>query len=308
MNALDVGTMHVCLVCHAEPDIWDGGFYSADHFVRPFLDRLGGVRDHAGRSPSVAWCLTAQMIRHRAAVFRELFDEGHEVGVHSHYPLATTGSLEHSQELNRRHLDDFARWFPDLCALATDSGLPQPQVHASWMFAFRDHMTQALADSGIGIDCSVCFGGAHFLPNGLLLADSRRRESGSPYRLSINDHCLDGTSAVIELPVSGGLEDYWEPTAAGGFGFFYPTASDDDARRQLGLLRDRLDALASGEVDIFHVHFHLYGFGSPNRSPHERMTRATAILQEMASDRRVRFSTPSKSVAGWQAWEGGMRA
>jgi hypothetical protein len=306
MNALDVGTMHVCPVCHTEPDIWDGRFYSLDYFVGPLLDRLDGVRDHAGRSPSVAWCLTAQMIRHRAAVFRELLHEGHEVGVHSHYPLATTGWLERSQELNVRDLDHFARWFPERCALAVESGLGQPRIHASWMFAYRDRMTRALVDSGIRIDCGICFGGAYYVPSGFLLADSRRPKSGKPYRLSLTDHCREGFCPVVELPVRGGFDDYWEPTASEGFEYFLPIASDEDALRRLRLFRDRLKALAPYEVDIFHVYFHLYRFDSLSRLPHERMVCVTATLQEMASDPRVRFSTSSAAVTQWQARERGM--
>ena len=74
------------------------------------------------------------------------------------------------------------------------------------------------------------------------------------------------------------------------------------------LLVPYLDLLAPGDVDIFHIHFHLYGFGSSTRSPWERMARAAAILQVMASDRRVRFSTLSEAVADWQAWQGGQTA
>ena len=298
--------MHICLVCHTEPDVWDSGFYTIDHFLRPFLDRLNGVRDSAGGLPRVAWCLTAGVMSERASVFCDLARDGHEMGVHSHYPHGAGGSLEHSQELNRRNLDQFDRWLPDLCALANSAGLPAPRVHVTWMFVYRDHMTRTLAANGIAIDCSVCYGGAHYLPDRFLLADSRRRETGKPYWLSFADHCLRGSSPVVELPVSGGFEDYWQPDGKGGFDFFYPTSSDGGAERQLALFRGRLDALAPAEVDVFHIHFHLYGFGSPSHPPHERMARAVAMLETMAADARVRFSTPSEAVADWVSWQQGV--
>jgi hypothetical protein len=201
--------LYVCLVCHTEPDVWDGGFTSIDSVLPPFLEMLESVRDCRGRSPCIAWCLTAQVMRQRPEVFRPLARAGHEIGVHSHFPGAT-GALEHQQTLNRDHLGEFDRWFPDLCALALQQGLPPLRTHATWMFAYRDEMTGTLAECGIGVDCSVCYGGAHFLEDSFLLADSRRRKSGKPYRLSEQDHCIKGKSPVVELPVSGGLGAYWE--------------------------------------------------------------------------------------------------
>ena len=292
------GRMFVCLVCHTEPDIWDGGFTSIDSVLHPFLEMLESVRDDHGHSPRVAWCLTAQVMRHRAEGFRSLACAGHEIGIHSHFP-GTNGVLEHQQAINRDHLSAFDCWFPDLCALAAQMGLPYPRTHATWMFAYRDEMTGTLAECGIGIDCSVCYGGAHHLPDGFLLADSRARKSGKPYRLSAQDHCVEGESPVIELPVSGGLGDYWEADESGCFTHFSPIASEEGRNRQLTLFRCRLDGLAPDETDIFHVHFHLYEFLLPGGLSLERLARAKALLAAMGTDKRVRFSTPTDAVDTW---------
>jgi hypothetical protein len=289
--------LFVCLVCHTEPDVWDGGFTSIDHVLPPFLDRLESAKDSEDQSPRVAWCLTAQVMRHRPNVFRTLACAGHEIGVHSHFPGAN-GVLEHQQALNRDRLGRFDRWFPDLCALAVQMGLPPPRTHATWMFAYRDEITQTLAECEIGIDCSVCYGGAHHLEDGFLLADSRRRRSGKPYRLSEQDHCIEGESPVVELPVSGGLGDYWE-AEGGRFTHFSPIASEQGQDRQLRLFRSRLDGLAPDEMDIFHVHFHLYEFLLPGGLSLERLARAKALLEAMGADDRVRFSTPAEAVDIW---------
>jgi hypothetical protein len=301
------GRMLVCLVCHTEPDVWDGGFASIDRVLPLFLEMLASVSDMEGRSPRVAWCLTGQVMRHRAETFLRLLPHGHEVGIHSHHP-GGNGVVEHEQAVNRDHLDAFDRWFPDLCALAKEQGFPEPRTHASWMFAYRDDMTRTLARCGIDVDCSVCYGGAHHLPDGFLLADSRRRKSGKPYRLSEQDHCLEGTSPVVELPVSGGLGDYWEPDERGGFSHFSPIGCPPaDGRggleRQLQLFRARLDDLAPGEVDIYQIHFHLYEFLPPGGIDRSRLERARALLDAMASDARVGFAAPSAAVEAWREIE-----
>jgi hypothetical protein len=299
------GEMHVCLICHTEPDVWDGGFRSIDYVLPLFLDMLESVRDSRNRSPRVAWCLTAHVMHNRSRVFQELAEAGHEIGIHSHFPSYQDGTLEHNQEINRKHLDDFHLWLPGLCLLATNMGLPNPRVHATWMFAYRDHMTKTLGENGLNIDCSICYGGAHYLSDkSFLLADSLRRKSGKPYRLSEKDHCVEGNSRVVELPVSGGFEDYWEPDEAGKFSHFSPTSSDSEKERQLQMFQSRLNALAPSEIDIFHIHFHLYGFLKPEGFSSERLQRAKALLTAMGQNERVRFSTPSEAVDVWtDCWE-----
>jgi hypothetical protein len=287
--------MHICLLCHTEADIWDGGFYSIDHVLPRFLEALGSVTDGRGRTPRVAWCLTGDVMRHRAGAFVSLAEGGHEIGVHSHGP---DGDMTDDT-------DDFHAWFPELCSLAAERGLPRLRTNATGMFAYRDGMTRTLAECGIDIDGSVCYGGAHYSDDGFLFADGRRRLSGKPYRLSLHDHCVEGDAPVVELPVSGGFGKYWEPDERGGFGYFSPLASEEDAARQVRLLRARLDDLSPGEIDIFQIHFHLYEFVPPGGFDPERLQRAMALLKAMSQDPRVHFSTPSEAVDAWlRGWEG----
>ena len=93
--------MHVCLVCHTEPDVWDGGFTSIDVVLPDFLDRISEVRDEKGNSLKITWCLTSQVAKHRSEPFLELAEQGHEVGIHSHYPGADgliNGSITYNVE------------------------------------------------------------------------------------------------------------------------------------------------------------------------------------------------------------------
>ncbi len=304
MNKINTeGRMHVCLVCHTEPDVWDGGFRSIDSILPQFVNTIAGVHDSAGTTPRVAWCLTSQVAEHRPQPFRELLMSGHEIGVHSHYPAAG-GRLEHQQALNRDKLNDFRSWFPDLCAQIIGAGFPQPRTHATWMFAYRDSMTTILAETGIRVECSVCYGGAHHLPDGFLLADSRSRTSGKPYRLAEDDHCAQGRSPIIELPVSGGFGDYWVPNETGGFDHFGPVLTDGGQERQTNMFQVRLASLAPREIDVFHIHFHLYDFLPPNGTGPERLARAQALLASISCDERVTFSTPSEAVDDWSRNEG----
>jgi hypothetical protein len=39
------GKVLVCLVCHTEPDVWDGGFASIDRVLPPFLEILASISD-----------------------------------------------------------------------------------------------------------------------------------------------------------------------------------------------------------------------------------------------------------------------
>ena len=100
------GRMHVCLVCHTEPDVWDGKFKSIDVILPRFVDILGEITDSHGTTPRVAWCLTSQVAKKRAAPFLRLLENGHEIGVHSHYP-GTRRMVEHELEINRKNLDLF---------------------------------------------------------------------------------------------------------------------------------------------------------------------------------------------------------
>jgi hypothetical protein len=294
--------LYVCLVCHTEPDVWNGGFRSIDTILPRFVKMLDTVSDSAGSTPRVAWCITSQVAQQRAQPFRELDKLGHEIGVHSHFPAAS-GKLEHQRELNRDNLDDFQSWFPKLCSQIVEAGFPSPRTHTTWMFAYRDSMTQVLRQAGIAAECSVCYGGTHSLPDGFLLADSRKRTTGKPYRLSVDDHCVAGNSPVIEMPVSGGLGCYWEPDGKGGFDFFYPIASDAQASHQLQLLHERVGGLSLGEIDIFQIHFHLYEFLPRDGSGKERLRRAQWLLSSIGQLQGVRFATPSQAVEAWMQTE-----
>ncbi|OGN88026.1 MAG: hypothetical protein A2158_03060 [Chloroflexi bacterium RBG_13_46_14] len=295
---MDDNRMHVCLVCHTEPDVWDGGFKSIDVVLPNFLKGMEKVRDHQGNNPKITWCLTSQVGKQRPEPFLELLDYGHEIGIHSHYPGAD-GRLEHQQEINKNNLDKFGEWLPELCRTLTDAGFPTPRTQVTWMFAYRDDMTRVLSQAGIDIDCSECYGGTHCLPDGFFLADSRNRSNGKPYRMSMSDHCVEGDSGVTELPVSGGFGDYWIPNKEGGFVHFSPIASDDEADKMIELFNRRIETLIPGEIDIFHIHFHLYEFLPPGGLDESRLDRAVTILRNMASDKRVCFSTASNAVDDW---------
>ena len=291
--------MHICLVCHTEPDVWDGGFKSIDVVLPHFLKKIEKVRDHQDNNPKITWCLTSQVANHRPGPFLELLDQGHEVGIHSHYP-GDNGKLEHQQEINRDNLDKFREWLPMLYETLTDAGFPRPRTQVTWMFAYRGNMTRALSEAGIDIDCSICYGGAHYLPNGFLLADSRKRSTGKPYRMSATDHYTEGDSAVVELPVSGGFGDYWIPDEKGQFEHFSPIVSNNEAGKMSELFNRRMETLSPGETDIFHIHFHLYEFLPPDGLDESRLDRAMTILRKMALDDRVCFSTTSEAVDDWQ--------
>ena len=290
--------MHICLVCHTEPDVWDGGFKSIDFVLPYFLEKIERVQDHQGKTPKITWCLTAQVAKRRPGPFLELLSQEHEVGIHSHYPGAD-GKLEHQHKLNRENLDKFGEWLPELYRTVTDSGFPKPRTHVTWMFAYRDGLTRTLSDVGINIDCSVCYGGAHYLPDGFLLADSRRRITGKPYQMSDSDHCVKGDSPVVEVPVSGGFGDYWIPDREGRFEYFYPITSDVEAGKMTELFNLRMETLNPGEIDIFHIHFHLYEFLLPGGLDENRLNRAVMILESMASNPRAQFSTMSEAVNSW---------
>ena len=290
--------MHICLVCHTEPDVWDGGFKSIDIVLPVFLDRIKKVRDYKGRNPIINWCLTSQVAKHRPEPFLELLDHGHEIGIHSHYP-GSDGRLEHQQRTNQKNMGKFREWLPGLCKTIMDAGFPPPRTHVTWMFAYRDYMTQALFESGIAIDCSVCYGGSHYLKNGFLLADSFKRNTGKPYRMSIYDHCVEGDSSVVEVPVSGGFGDYWIPNEDGRFEHFSPIVSDNEADKMIELFNQRMETLTTGEIDIFHIHFHLYEFLLLAGLDEERLDRAMTILESIVSNQKAQFSSLIEAVNNW---------
>jgi len=146
--------MHLCLACHAERDVWDGGYASIDQVLPGSMEAMDGIRDHSGITPRIAWCVTEDVAKNRPRPLKSVLDLGHETGISSHFP-GETGTVEHGQNLNFANLDRFDPWFPELCRQIVDAGFPPPRTHVSWMFAYRDTMTGALAWAGISVDCSV---------------------------------------------------------------------------------------------------------------------------------------------------------
>ena len=271
--------MHLVLVCHAELD-FEGSWKLYDR-IQPEIEKmLDRVADAAGRRPKITYCLTGEFLSERLDDAFRFVDEGHEVGIHSHLPGAHRPGHSYQGHYAYR-LDEEGVLNQDAIAgplrqVAIALGLPPPKTHVSGMFTFQRTTVQVLQEAGFTVDCSLLPGelGTHPAAGDFALCDNRPRSAPHPYRPASDDPWVDGSSGVIELPVSGNL--------GGG-----------DISGQLQHLRDRLDA--PRESDIFQSFWHHFEFAELGWTK-GTIPDAEEFLLECARHDNVVFSTAAEAA------------
>jgi hypothetical protein len=276
--------MHLVLVCHAELGL-DGTWNVYDE-VQPKIDEmLARVADKTGKMPKVTYCLTCEFITDKLEEAIRLYESGHEIGVHSHLPGAHRKRHSYSGRYALR-IDDNGILNQDMVAgplrqMLISLGFPAPVSHVAGMFSFQKTTIKILSEAGFKVDCSLIPNGGvikHKALGNFVIADNRRRTVRTPYRPSLEDPWVDGSSSIIELPVSGNL-------GCAYFAMDWARSLDDE----FALLEKRLEAL--GGVDVYQSYWHHFEFSRSLNWTKGDIGRATDFLMKCGTLDGLSFST-----------------
>ena len=227
----------VTLVSHCEKVWWDPGYRSLRMAADAMLTLQAWLEHRLGRVVTSTFCtfvdhLSSGEVVVDAAevpdVVQRVLDGGGELGLHVHAPTASLASGAQDQ-----FIAEDARRIAKL-------GFPSPTAYAAGDFVTSRGTISALEEADIQVDCSVYALEGPLERFGLHI--DYRRPNLMPYRVSREDLCSEGSSRVIELPVSGWLPEFHSRAFA-----------------QMPLIQqrilDRYAALEDG-VDVFQVFWH----------------------------------------------------
>ena len=282
--------LHVCFVCHTEglPNSFAVG-------VPTMLRIREEVEQATGKPVKLTWALGTFHTTGQTPIFDEYRDmflgllaRGDEIGLHPH------GIVQNG----RWDVDPFIAEDTERLRAA---GFPDPRTFVAGMWSFYSSTLAILEDSGYEVDASVVAGPTRQRlvdGDGNVIYDYPPSEAiveGDPfmvpYRLSRESVVRRGTSSVIEVPVSGQVEDI----RPGGE---MVTITRYETRRK---------NLDSDSVEIHEIFWHpwelLEDFGSTNVELHTEKTLKEFLLR-IAPDPDVHTSTVYEAAMDWAANSG----
>lgn len=284
--------MHIVLLCHTELDF--SGSWALYDRIQPLAERMfDRVADATGKRPRGTYCGTSEFLGEKLDEAFRLLERGDEVGVHSHLPGAHRPKHRYGERYAYR-FDEHGVLNQDRVAgplreLAVALGLPSPQTHVTGMFTFQRRTIAVLEDAGFTVDCSLLPGippARHSASGEFVLADNRRHTDPRPYRPAREDPWIEGTSRLLELPVSGNL--------GGGH-----------LDGELTALRQRVQG--NSTVDVFQIYWHHFEFAQLGWTVGS-LEDAERFLMEAARLEGVVFSTAAQAAADFAERGGTGRA
>ena len=279
-------TLNYTLVCHAELGL-DGTWNDFKAVQPKFEAMIERVANRVGQLPKVTYCLTNEFITDRLDDAIRFFEQGHEIGVHSHLP----GSHRKAHSYSGRYilaLNQSGFLNQDLIAgslreIISSLGFPAPKSHVSGMFSFQPSTVEILRRAGFTIDCSLIPNGRkirHRVTGDFVLANNERRIDRRPYFPDPADPWIEGTNSLLEIPVSGNLgEAYFEIDWA---------KSLENEKHQIAEILQRED-----EVGIYQSYWHHFEFSGTYDWTRGSLRRAEEFLVEIGEMKGLKFSTAS---------------
>jgi hypothetical protein len=277
--------IHLCLICHTEglPNSFEAGV--------PAMNRIREeVEQKAGKPVRLTWALGTFHNTAQPPVFHEYRDlflgmeaRGDEIGLHPHGVVID----------GRWDIDPFIE---DDTRGLREAGFPFPKTFVAGVWAFYPGTLAILEKLGYEVDASVVAGPTrqraaddkenvyYDYPPSEALADSE--PVFVPYRLSRESVVAPGHSTVIEVPVSGHLEE------------FRPGGGDTTINRY-EVRRQRLEKTGLEVHEIFwHPWELLKDFGSAEVEP-DTVNKLRDFLLRIAADPVVEFSTVRRAATDW---------
>jgi hypothetical protein len=277
--------MHLCLICHTE------GFSNSFEIGVPKMNRIRDeVEQKAGKPVRLTWGLGTFHNTTQPPIFDEYRDlfldmqaRGDEIGLHPHGVV-----IDGRWDVDMFIEEDTRR----LC----EAEFPSPKTFVAGLWAFYPSTLAILEKLEYEVDASVVAGPTrqraiddkgniiYDYPPSKALTDSE--PLFVPYRLSRKSVVTPGHSTVIEVPVSGHLEDL----RPGG---------DDVAVNRYEARRQRLEKTGLEVHEIFwHPWELLKDFGSTEVEPYTEK-KLREFLLRIATDPVVEFSTVHQAVTDW---------
>lgn len=276
--------LYFVLVCHTELGL-DGTWDVYDEIQPAFEAMIGRVAQRTGQLPRVTYCLTHEFITDRLDDAVRFFEEGHEIGVHSHLPGSHRSGHSYSGRyalaLDPRGFLNQDRVAGPLRELIASLGFPAPQTHVSGMFSFQRSTIDVLSNAGFSSDCSLIPNGRlirHRATGDFVIADNRRRTDRRPYFPCPADPWAEGNGSLLEIPVSGNLgEAYFE--------IHWVTSLEEEAR-QVGLILE-----GGNELGIYQSYWHHFEFSRAYDWTRGSLAKAEEFLVNIGNMEGVIFST-----------------
>jgi hypothetical protein len=280
--------MHIVLICHTELDF--SGSWALYDRIQPLAEQMfDRVANATGKCPRTTYCGTAEFLGEKLDDAFRFVERGDEIGIHSHMPGAHRPKHRYqgryAYRFDEHDVLNQDRVAGPLRELAIAMGLPSPQTHVTGMFTFHRRTIAVLEDAGFAVDCSLLPGippARHPVSGDFVLADNSRRSDPRPYRPSRDDPWTNGTSRLVELPVSGNL---------GG----------EDLDSQLAALRQRFED--NDAVDVYQSYWHHFEFAGLGWT-RGNLGDAERFLIEAARLDGVVFSTAAQAAADFVRTEG----
>jgi hypothetical protein len=285
-------TLHYTLVCHTELGL-DGTWGDYDTVQPAFEAMIQRVAQRTGQLPRVTYCLTNEFITDRLDDAARFHEQGHEIGVHTHLP----GSHRAGHNYSGRYayaFDPEGRLNQDRIAaplreIIASLGFPAPETHVSGMFSFQRSTIELLTQAGFSADCSLIPNGRafrHRATGKFVIADNRRRTDRHPYFPDPADPWVEGSSPLLEIPVSGNIgEAYFEIDWV---------RSLQDEERQIALRLEEAE-----EVGIYQSYWHHFEFSRGHTWTRGSLAKAEEFLVNIGKMKGVAFSTISTARQGY---------
>jgi hypothetical protein len=227
----------VTLVSHCEQVWWDSGYDSLRVAVGAVVDLQAEAAHMLGSPVSSTFCTFVDHYETPARVdAREAPDvcemvvaTGNELGLHVH-AHHSDGDAESQERLAAADADAIA-----------ELGFPRPATYTAGDWVASADLAAHLVAAGFRVDCSVYALEGPIKSDGLTI-DHTRRADLRPYHPHERDLWSEGTSELVELPVSGCLTEFGCGALTG-----LPPIEERIA--------ERLES-SQGSVDVFQIFWH----------------------------------------------------
>ncbi len=296
-----MGKMYIVFVCHVETDWWDCGWASLKLGFPVMIELFKKVEKRTKQKVPVTYCLTPPAAMQYTDLFKQLYMEGNEIGVHSQWGTDRYPEMHDPQyEEDENGILNQDRCIPFMAKKLVELGFPPPKTNVGGNFAFRETTLPILEEFGFKVDCNVWpSAGKHFdEKSGILLWDFTQRKSYLPYHPSYENVCLEGDSKIIEIPCS--------------IGFVHLKKSEDYVI-QLRSFRGRWEERDKVKVDIYQIYWHFFETIKPQRKLKKEehyeidwdyIQGIERFLCEIGSWDDVIFATAYEAAIGWKKHHG----
>ena len=227
----------IAFVSHCERVWWDPSYEGMRAAVNAMLSLQDRLSMALGKKVYSTFCThvdhdsrTSFMVdaKQEPDIVKAIISHGNEIGLHVHAPTA-----------------EFRTGFQDECIvhdadLLEELGIPRPTTYAAGDWVTGTKTVKELERGRFRVDCSAY--GLEGPMNRFGVALNYQSTSLHPYKVAPSDISIQGSSSIVELPVSGNLTEFRKVV--------YASLKPIHQR-----IHERYSSLKEG-VDVFQIFWH----------------------------------------------------